>query len=188
MQYEPKKILSSSKGKDSRKYLGIIVMNGEHKYLVPLSSPKYRKDYEIKGYSGLNLPVDFSFEIYEDRIILLKDTCTPVVYMYKKLEGGGIDFFGKLQCNNMIPVPDSEIIDINIDAMQDQKYKNLLFKQINYLRKNEKEIYQKHINPVYINRIKNNMNIGYIRYATPDFKMLEEKAKEWEENEVLVLL
>ncbi len=84
MKYEPNKILSSANGKDKRKYLGIIVMKERYKYLVPLSSPKYRKDYEIKGYSKPELPIDFSFEKYEDRIVLLKDTCTPVVYMYKK--------------------------------------------------------------------------------------------------------
>lgn len=188
MKYEPNKILSSTNGKDKRKYLGIIVMKGEYKYLVPLSSPKYRKDYEIKGYSGLELPVDFSFDKYEDRIVLLKDTCTPVVYMYKKLENGGIDLFGKLQCNNMIPVPDSEIIEVDIDGMHDQKYKNLLQKQINFLRKNETVIFKKHINPVYINRIKNNMKIGYIKYATPDFIMLEEKAKAWEKELKLLMV
>lgn len=32
----------------------------------------------------------------------------------------------------MILVPDSEIIEMDIDGMQDQKYKNLLQKQINY--------------------------------------------------------
>lgn len=81
MKYETNKLLSSINGKDKRKYLEIIVMKGKYKYLVPLSSPKYRKDYEIKGYSGLGLPVDFSFNKYEDRIVLLKDTCTPVIYM-----------------------------------------------------------------------------------------------------------
>lgn len=43
MKYEPNKILSSANGKDKRKYLGIIVMKGKYKYLVPLSSPKFRK-------------------------------------------------------------------------------------------------------------------------------------------------
>lgn len=188
MQYEPNKVLSAENGKERRKYLGIIIMKGEHKYLVPLSSPKYGKDFEIKGYKGRFEPTDFSFENYEDRIVLLKDTCTPVVYMYKRLENGGIDLFGKLQCNNMIPVPDSEIKKVYINSIQDQKYKNLLLKQLNFLRKNEAVIYKKHINPVYINRIKNNMNIGYIKFATPDFLLLEEKASIWVKKEGLVLL
>ena len=181
MQYEPNKLLSVSNGKESRKYLGIIIMNGNHKYLVPLSSPKYGKDFEIKGYKGKFPPIDFSFEKYKEKIILLKDTCTPVVYMYK-IENGGIDLFGKLQCNNMLPVPDSEIIEVNIKGIQDEKYKNLLLKQINFIRKNEAMIYKRHIKPVYLNRIKNNMKVGYIKNATPDFIMLEEKECEWEEK------
>lgn len=187
MKYEPKKILSASNDKDSRKYLGIIIMKDEYKYLVPLSSPKFNKDYKIKDYTGTRLPNDFSFDTYEDRIILLKDTCTPVVYMYKKYDDGGIDLFGKLQCNNMIPVPDSEIVEVDIENMLDLKYKNLLLKQINFLRKNQIAIYKKHINPVYINRIKNNTKLGYIKYATPDFLMLEKKSKEWEEENSLLV-
>ena len=73
---------------------------------------KFKKDFIIDWYNGDLLPLDFSFEKYEARIILLKDTCTPVVYMYKKDNDGKIDLFGKLQCNNMIPVPDTEIVDI----------------------------------------------------------------------------
>lgn len=177
--FEPKKILSTSDGKDTRKFLGIIIMKNKFKYLVPLSSPKFKKDYIIKGYNGESLPNDFSFEKYEDRIILLKDTCTPVVYMYKKHSDGRIDLFGKLQCNNMIPVPDTEIVDIDIEKITDIKYRNLLLKQVNYLRKHEDNIFKKHINPVYINRIKNNFKLGYIKMATPDFKLLEEKSLEW---------
>ena len=29
--------------------------------------------------------------------------------MYEKKESGEIDFFGKIQCNNMIPAPESEL-------------------------------------------------------------------------------
>ena len=41
---------------------------------------------------------------------------------------------------------------------------------------------------VYINRIKNNMKIMYIKYATPDFIMLEEKAKAWEKELKLLMV
>lgn len=50
-------------------------MKGKYKYLIPLSSPKVNKDYEIKDYTGTKFPDDFSFDTYENRIILLKDTC-----------------------------------------------------------------------------------------------------------------
>ena len=87
----------------------------------------------------------------------------------------------KIQCNNMIPVPESELIKINVSAEPDMAYKTLLQKEINFVRKNEDTIIKKHINPVYNNRIHNRMNIGYVRLATPDFAMLEQKCDEWEE-------
>ncbi len=103
----------------------------------------------------------------------------PVVYMYNENKDG-IDFFGKLQCNNMIPVPESVITKVDIDGMTDIAYKTLLQKQIQYLRKNKDIILKKHVNVVYINRKRERMDIGYIKNATPDFTLLEEKCTEWE--------
>ena len=69
----------------------------------------------------------------------------------------GIDFYCKIQCNNMIPVPESELIKINVSAEPDMAYKTLLQKEINFVRKNEDTIIKKHINPVYNNRIHNRL-------------------------------
>ena len=181
-KFEPKKILSNSDEKNKRKFLGIIIQKNGYNYVVPLSSPKYKKDFEIAGYSANDLPSDFSFVSYADRIILLKDTTTPVVYMYEKATNCDIDFIGKLQCNNMIPVPTTELIKIDITMISDVAYKTLLQKQIQFLRKNKDIIQKKHINPVYINRKSRRMDIGYIKNATPDFDLLEEKCTEWEKG------
>ena len=80
----------------------------------------------------------------------------------------------------MIPVPDSELIKIDINTVTNKKYKYLLQKEIQFIRKNKEIIIKKHINPVYNNRINNKMSIGYIRNATPDFALLEIKCSEWE--------
>ncbi len=181
-KFEPKKILSNSDNKSSRKFFGIIVQKNGYKYVVPLSSPKYKKDYEIEGYTSDVLPLDFSFIGYAEKIKLLKNTTTPVVYMYNKDVNNKIDLIGKLQCNNMIPVPDNELIKVDVNGIQDKAYKALLNKQIQYLRKNEKVIINKHINPVYVNRKKGRLDIGYIKNATPDFELLEKKCTEWESN------
>ena len=52
--------------------------------------------------------------------------------LFKGIAGGvsRVDFYGKIICNNMIPVPESELIKIDVDAEQDQAYKGLLQKQI----------------------------------------------------------
>lgn len=181
-RFEPKKVLANADDKINRKFLGVIVQKSGFKYVIPLSSPKYKKDYDIKGYTGDTLPCDFSFISYVGKINLLKDTTTPVIYMYEKKENGDIDFFGKLQCNNMIPVPDTELVEIDVNAIQDISYKSLLQKQIQFIRKNETKIINKHVNPVYVNRKNERMDIGYIRNATPDFTLLEQKCNEWELN------
>lgn len=150
----------------------MIIKKGKYNYVVPLSSPKYGKDFSIDGYTGDKLPTDYSSKKYKKDIRLLKDTTEPVVFMYSN-DLDGIDFYCKIQCNNMIPVPESELIKINVSAEPDMAYKTLLQKEINFVRKNEDTIIKKHINPVYNNRIHNRMNIGYVRLATPDFAMLE---------------
>ncbi len=179
-KFEPTKILSNTDEKSNRKFIGLIVKKDRYNYVVPLSSPKFNKDFKIKNYNGKTLPKDYSAQKYKKDIILLKDTTEPVVFMYSS-NGHGIDFYCKIQCNNMIPVPNSELRKVDIDKIDDDAYKFLLLKEINYIRKNENKIIKKHINPVYNNRINNRMSIGYIRLATPDFKLLEEKCDLWEQ-------
>lgn len=55
-KFEPTKIMSIADGKEQRKFLGVIVQKNGYKYVIPLSSPKYKKDYKIRDYQGDNLP------------------------------------------------------------------------------------------------------------------------------------
>ena len=119
----------------------------------------------IANYDYINTALSLSG--IEDEVKTIKDKFELMQY--------------KIQCNNMIPVPESELIKINVSAEPDMAYKTLLQKEINFVRKNEDTIIKKHINPVYNNRIHNRMNIGYVRLATPDFAMLEQKFDEWED-------
>ena len=120
----------------------------------------------IANYDYINTALSLSG--IEDEVKTIKDKFELMQY--------------KIQCNNMIPVPESELIKINVSAEPDMAYKTLLQKEINFVRKNEDTIIKKHINPVYNNRVHNRMNIGYVRLATPDFAMLEQKCDEWEET------
>ena len=40
----------------------------------------------------------------------------------------------------MIPVPDSELINYNVNSETDQNYKNLIWSELEYIRKNENKI------------------------------------------------
>ena len=73
----------------------MIIKKGKYNYVVPLSSPKYGKDFAIDGYTGDELPADYSTKKYKKDIRLLKDTTEPVVFMYSK-DVDGIDFYGSI--------------------------------------------------------------------------------------------
>ena len=46
-KFEPKKILTNKDDKSRRKFIGIIIKKGKYNYVVPLSSPKFNKDFMI---------------------------------------------------------------------------------------------------------------------------------------------
>lgn len=100
-----------------RKYLGIIEELNGHKYFIPLSSPK-PKDYAQNGKPKFDTLVT----------IYIKDS--------KRL-------YGTLKFNNMIPVPDSEIIKYDLNDEGDLKYKLIVctfrsyFYHLKYLQQNK---------------------------------------------------
>ena len=78
----------------------------------------------IANYDYINTALSLSG--IEDEVKTIKDKFELMQY--------------KIQCNNMIPVPESELIKINVSAEPDMAYKTLLQKEINFVRKNEDTI------------------------------------------------
>lgn len=114
-KYEPH-VMSNKQNERTyhRKYIGIIEELGGFKYFVPLSSPKshdYTSDKKIKK--------DFLTTIY------VKDS--------KNL-------FATLRFNNMIPVPESEIINFDLNDEGDLKYKLIVFNELYFIRQNGAKI------------------------------------------------
>ena len=104
--------------KDTRPFIGIIVICGEKKYCVPLSSPKPKHEH-------MNNDKDFT-KIYDKHGKLI----------------------GVLNFNLMIPVDETvvSVIDFNIspnDTPKTKAYKNLLRDQLNWCRKNREQILSK---------------------------------------------
>ena len=65
-KFEPDKILRNRDDKFGRKFVGIIVQNDKYKYVVPLSSPKYLKDYKMTmdtEASYLSIPLEVGYKI-----------------------------------------------------------------------------------------------------------------------------
>ena len=56
---------------------------------------------------------------------------------FRKINQG---IYGAINFNNMIPVVAEALIEIDINNMDDEKYKNLLLNQLNYVRADKKQI------------------------------------------------
>ena len=138
-----------------RKYLGVVLTVNEFNYYIPMSSPK-KSDYLDLGNK-----------------IIRSDTKTII----RIHEGGRL--YGTLRISNMIPVPITELEPYIISSEKDLKYKEVVLGELRYINNNSDKIV-KYAKTVYKQKIKN-IDIGYIK-NTVDFKLLEEKLKEWNED------
>ena len=139
----------------TRKYLGIVLTVNDFNYYIPMSSPK-KSDY-----------ID-----YEKKIIR-KDTKTIIrIYNSDRL-------YGTLRISNMIPVPITELEPYVISNERNKKYKEVILGELRYINNNSEKI-MKNAEIVYKQKLKNE-EIGYIK-NTVNFKLLEEKLKEWNKS------
>ena len=138
-----------------RKYLGVVLNVNGFNYYIPMSSPK-KTDY-------INI----------DKKVIRKDTKTII----RLHEGGRL--YGTLRISNMIPVPITELEPYIISSENDLKYKELILGELRYINNNSNKII-KYAKIVYDQKVKN-IDIDYIK-NTVNFRLLEEKLKEWNEE------
>ena len=141
--------------KHERKYVGIVLTVNGFNYYIPMSSPK-KSDY-----------IDF-----ENKIIR-NDTKTII-----RIHDGS-RLYGTLRISNMVPVPITELEPYILANENDVKYKEIILGELRYINNNSNKIV-KYAKLVYNQKIKN-IDAGYIK-NTVDFKLLEEKLKEWNEG------
>ena len=160
-QVDPK-VLIHNTSNHTRKFIAVrVLINGYH-YFVPLSSPD-SKDFftDSKGMKHI------------------RKTTIPAIKRIIYDRDSSKSYLGKLLFNNMIPVPEGQYTEFNINLENDIQYKTLLKKQLEILRtpKNKKDI-EKRAQLMYHLK-ENNAPYGYIK-ATVNFKLLEAKCDEWE--------
>lgn len=154
-------ILDNKQGNNihNRKYLGIVFSINDFNYFVPLSSPK-KSDYEDNGN--------------------IKKSTKLVLRMVKIIENKTI-LIGTLKLNNMMPIPNSEIIPYGLNNETDLKYKKLIIKELDWIQQNTSKIY-KSASYLYSLRTKinmnNNINSKFLNSIMP-FKEAEQKCKEF---------
>lgn len=99
----------------NRKYIGVVFKIGNLNYFAPLSSPK-KSDYNSDG------------TIKKSTLALIR-----ISYNYNKR----LELLGKIKLNCMIPVPNNEIINYNINNENNKKYKDLIINELLWLQRNE---------------------------------------------------
>jgi len=138
-----------------RKYLGVVFFIDKYCYFAPLSSPK-ETDYQITP---------------EGKKI--RRSIIPIIRITSKNKLGELELKGTLRLSNMIPVPQSELRLYNLDDEPNSAYKNLVQKEMIFIRKNKSKIIS-NAKLLYKQKCSNDCSAGYIK-NTLDFKALEKR-------------
>jgi protein AbiQ len=145
----------------TRKYLGVVISMNNYNYYIPLSSPKIEHDY---------IDIDGKKVIRKSSLIVIRIVSD---------EPKGKELKGTLQIGTMIPVPYSELIEYDIDSEADFNYKNLVWKEMQFIRKNEKLIIK---NAKLLYNKKSAGSEEKIVKNCLDFKAVEKRCDSWEEQ------
>lgn len=148
----------------TRKYLGVIICVDEYKYYIPLSSPK-ETDYQIAGTESV-----------------IKKSIVPIVRIVVKNSKGEKELKGTLRISHMVPVPESELELYDLENEQDEAYKDLVQKEIVFIRKNRERIIA-NANLLYKQKTENDVTAGYVKSAL-EYKMLERMCDEYIKEKV----
>ena len=154
--------------KHMRPYIGFIIKLNNQNYFLPLSSSD-PKDYDENG--------------------KLRSSTQTILRMINKRGG----YLGKILLNNMIPVPESEIRKISLEKdpltgnkekdsliLANNKYKDLLIDELNWIKENlleirnkAKRLYSAKTNESNEKYWENRRKPGYLK-ATVNFKEIEQ--------------
>ena len=142
--------------KETKVYLGIVIMVNEQKYCIPLSSGTKEK-YQ-KGKSNIDL--------------------IKIPNLEKKNENGAFVTLAVLNINNMIPVNDSVIKKVDLHSYDNDNYalkqrKGLMRKELNWCRDNKDLIVRK-AQKVYKMVTENPENNNNLVRRSCKFKKLED--------------
>jgi len=147
----------------TRKYLGVVIHVGHYNYYIPMSSLKI-SDYQIAG---------------DNRVI--KKSIVPIVRIVVKGSSGEKELKGTLRISYMIPVPSSELLLYDLENEKDSTYKDLVQKEMIFIRKNRNKI-MTYASLLYKQKVENDSMPGYIKNVL-DFRKLERLCDLFEQKE-----
>lgn len=143
----------------TRKYLGVVYTINNYNYYIPLSSPKNTDCQMINGNRQI------------------RKSIVPIIRITALSGSGELELKGTLKLSNMIPVPSSELILYDLENEPDQFYKDLIHKELLFIRKNKNKIIQ-YAKVIYKQKKAANPSIKYLN-NTVDFTLLEQKHDEF---------
>ncbi len=143
----------------TRKYIGVALRIGKFCYYIPMSSPK-ESDYQVAG---------------QDKVI--KKSIVPIMRIVVKNSQGVKELKGTLRISHMIPVPESELELYDLEAETDLQYKDLVQKEIIFIRKNKEKI-ENNAKLIYKQKQNGDTTAGYVKFAL-DYKELEQMCEEF---------
>jgi len=142
----------------TRKYLGVVIEIEEHKYYIPLSSPKDKHDY---------IMVDGKKTVCKDSLIVMRIVSGT---------GEEKELKGTLQIGTMIPVPDDVVELYDVGNEPDQAYKDLVNEEMIYIRKNAKKIMK---NAKILYRKRKSGDENKVVQSCLDFVGIEKECDRW---------
>lgn len=152
----------------TRKYLGVVLKNDNFNYFIPFSSPK-RKDY-IEAPDGTK-------QVRQSIIPIIRMTSQDSIT-------GEVELKGTLKLNNMIPVPDSELMSYDVSQETDIGYRQVVNKEWEFIRRHL-NIIRKNARVLYNQKTKSDILFaekkkpGYLD-NTVDFQYAESKCREFQ--------
>ena len=146
--------VSPQVGKETRPFVGIVIVCETQKYCIPLSSPKPK-------HSSMKNDVDFSKIMDEDRLI------------------GVLNFNNMIPVDESCIFPLNLKVGSN-DDISTRKYKIMATKQLSWCRQNQDAIIKK-ANKLYL-LIKSGKASGILRKRCCDFEKLEAVLRKWLET------
>ena len=144
----------------TRKYIGTVMKIEGISYYIPMSSPK-ESDYQIAG---------------KNKVI--KKSIVPIFRIVVKNSKGEKELKGTLRISHMIPVPESELIEYDINSEPNEAYRELVKDEWIFIRKNREKIIN-YVKVMYKQKCEN-FSVGYVKSAL-DYKALEKLCKEFDE-------
>lgn len=148
--------ISPQIGKDSRVFVGIIVLVNTKKYCIPLTS--YKEKFNIKS----------------------KEDFIKIPHPNKKNDNGAFQSIAVLNLNNMIPVADYLVQ--KVDLSKEQPKQNLMINELKWCRENSQIIINR-ANRLYDKVTQTPEKDIRLTHRCCDFKKLEAVLEKWLEKE-----